>query len=102
MMNKTIIQYVRNRKGLRIGAIVATKSENGFNIGYSLCNKKDRFNKEMALKIAFGRAEFELVSPEIPRDISKMLPEFIERCKKYYRTQHEPKFRDYFQSVTSR
>jgi hypothetical protein len=101
-MNHTIIQYVRNKKGQRIGAIVATKSESGFNVGYSLCNKKDRFNKEMGLRIAFGRAEFEQISPEIPREIAKMLPEFIERCKKYYRTQHAPKFRDYFQPVTSR
>lgn len=94
----SIVQYIRDRKGLPVGAIVSVKSENGFNIGYSLCNRRDRFKKDLALKIAFARASFDLIRPDIPRDISKALPAFIERCQRYYKTKHTPKFKDYFET----
>jgi hypothetical protein len=91
-----VIQYVRNKKGRPTGVIVAIKSDQGFNVGYSLCNKKDRFDREMALKIAFGRAELHNQIPaEVPREICRIIPDFIARCKKYYRTDHEPSFVDY-------
>lgn len=81
----TVIQYVRDKKRVPRGVIVAVKSsEFGFVCGYSLCNKKDRFNKRMALKIAIGRAETHLTT-EAPHEIRKMLPTFLDRCKKYYK-----------------
>lgn len=82
----SVIQYVRNNKRIPHGVIVAVKCEDGFRIGYSLCNKKDRFNKRMALKIALGRAEigsFYVVQP--PHPVAKIVPAFVERCKKYYK-----------------
>lgn len=86
-----IIQYVRDRKGRPLGAIVAVKRKGGFMVGHSLCNRLDRFDRETALKIAFGRAEsWEVVPGDLPKDIAKRLPAFIERCKKYYRTETEP------------
>lgn len=96
---QTVIQYIRSNKKIPYGVVVAIKSDNGFRIGYSLCNKKDRFNKRMALKISLGRAEmsddsdfvfatcsgFMGESTRIPHSVRKMLPKFHDRCKKYYK-----------------
>jgi hypothetical protein len=89
----SVIQYVRNKKNIPLGVLVAIKTPEGFRIGYSLCNKKDRFNKNMALKIAIGRAGFglELGSGESyppsypPHPVRKMISAFYDRCKKYYK-----------------
>lgn len=95
----TVIQYIRNKKSVPCGVVVAIKSDNGFRIGYSLCSKKDRFSKDMALKIALGRVEmsddsdfvfatcsgFMGESTRIPHSVRKMLPAFTDRCKKYYK-----------------
>jgi len=86
----SVIQYVRNRKNIPHGVLVAIKTDEGFSIGYSLCNKKDRFNKRMALKIALGRAEWsgdpeERVPDPLPHPVRKIIPLFWERCKKYYK-----------------
>ena len=94
----TIIQYVRDRKNTPHGVIVALKAEDGsFRVGYSLCNKKDRFNKQMALKIAMGRADLsschtwrlypESLAFVMPHPVKKMIPAFLDRCKKYYKVQ---------------
>lgn len=84
----TVIQYVRDKKGVPYGVVVAVKVDDGYRLGYSLCNKKDRFSKDMALKIALGRALWSL-DPfgmnDIPHPVKKMLPTFSNRCKKYYR-----------------
>lgn len=91
----TVIQYIRCKKNIPHGVLVAIKTPEGFRIGYSLCNKKDRFNKNMALKIAIGRAEFvnsrDVGSPATgaehypPHPVRKMVPAFWDRCKKYYK-----------------
>lgn len=84
----SVIQYVRTKKRVPHGVLVAVKRGNGFICGYSLCNKKDRFNKRMALKIAIGRADTSVVVvEEAPHEVRKMLPSFVERCKKYYKVQ---------------
>lgn len=85
----TVIQYVRNKKRIPYGVLVAIKDVEGqgFTCGYSLCNKKDRFNKKMALKIAIGRAIITNIigANDSPHDVRKMMPAFFDRCKKYYK-----------------
>ena len=88
----SIVQYVRNKNNNLQGVIIALKSKNGFNIGYSLCNNKDKFDKNMAFKIAIGRAELDScwwqlcsMKKNIPYKIKKMIPSFADRCKKYYK-----------------
>lgn len=82
----TVIQYVRGRKNIPHGVVVAIKTEDGFRMGYSLCNKKDRFNKRMALKIAIGRAEIQDDGVRtLPHPVAKMIPAFTDRCKRYYK-----------------
>ena len=80
----TIIQYIRDKKRIPCGVLVAVKNLDGYNIGYSLCSKYDRFEKKMALKIALGRANIGDNSTT-PNIVSKMLPEFVNRCKRYYK-----------------
>lgn len=86
---KSVIQYVRNKKRRPMGVLVALKDSNspeGFRIGYSLCNKKDRFSKHMGLVVAIGRADVAVTEYGLPRDIAGLLPEFKARCRKYYKT----------------
>jgi hypothetical protein len=95
----TVIQYIRNKNRIPLGVVVAIKSADGYNLGYSLCRKGDRFNKRMALNIAIGRANLNgsnatdkqhrynvsLHHSTLPYAISKMMPTFVERCQKYYK-----------------
>lgn len=84
----SVIQYVRDKKRIPYGVIVAVKNSQGFTVGYSQCNKKDRFNKRMALKIAISRATdtgWNACHGVDPHAIDKMIPAFVERCKKYYK-----------------
>lgn len=83
----TVIQYVRNKKRIPYGVLVALKNSDGFTCGYSLCNKKDRFSKKMALKIAFGRANITNQDSvvAVPHEVRKMIPAFFDRCKRYYK-----------------
>lgn len=84
----TVIQYVRDKKRVPYGVLVAVKSGLGFTCGYSLCNKKDRFSKRLALKIALGRANedsIQTLSSNGPHEIRKVFPEFFNRCVKYYK-----------------
>lgn len=82
----TVIQYVRDKKGVPYGVVVAVKVDDGYRLGYSLCNKKDRFSKDMALKIALGRAEIKTDDVRVlPHPVARMVASFTDRCKKYYR-----------------
>lgn len=82
----SVIQYFRRKNAPR-GALVAIKTQDGFRVGYSLCRKGDRFNKKMAIQIAIGRANHahSEESTNIPREIRKIIPEFTQRCRKYYK-----------------
>jgi hypothetical protein len=80
----TIVQYIRDKNRIPTGVLVAVKSLEGYNIGYSLCSKYDRFEKKMALRIAVGRANFGDNST-MPYAVAKSMPSFLDRCKKYYK-----------------
>jgi hypothetical protein len=84
----TVIQYIRDNNRVPHGVLVAVKNPDGYNVGYSLCSKLDRFEKRMALNIAIGRANLNgsNATDKLPYAISKMMPTFIERCQKYYKT----------------
>ena len=87
----TLISYSRDKKGNPHGVLVAVKADDrrgDFNIGYSQCRKGDTFSKNMALKIALGRAEFDTSFESLqhmPHNLRKMLPSFIQRCERYYK-----------------
>lgn len=93
-----IRRFVRDTTGQPIGIIVGQKGLNRkWTIGWSKAATKrgDRFDKEMGLRIAVGRAnaadaknipyvcndrEF-----KIPHDIKKMLPDFKDRCERFFK-----------------
>jgi hypothetical protein len=87
----TVIQYVRNKKRIPYGVLVAIKDSNsshGYRFGYSLCKKVDRFSKKMALKVALGRSEVDwnnLGLKVLPHDINRMSTAFFDRCRRYYK-----------------
>jgi hypothetical protein len=90
--SSTLISYSRDKKSNPRGVLVAVKigDMGDFNIGYAQCRKEDKFSKNMGLKIAVGRAElgFNYNSLDnLPHNLRKMLPSFIQRCEKYYRTK---------------
>lgn len=51
-----LVQYIRNEQNQPIGVVVALVVENEVRLGVSVCNKKDKFNKKLAVEIAVGRA----------------------------------------------
>lgn len=99
----TIIHYVRDNKGNPRGVIVAVKLLDGnIGISWSYCRKTDRFTKDMALQIAIGRALTSAVhmrildagdrawiefASEMPHQIARDMAKFVDRCKKYYKTE---------------
>lgn len=96
--NKMIWQYVRDRKNRKVGVVVAYRTDNNIMLGWSLCNKKDKFDKIIALNKASQRArqigDFQKVGDRIwsynmednvPRSITNTFINLSQRAKRYYK-----------------
>ena len=87
----SLISYYRDKKNNPRGVLVAIPHGNSgdYVIGFSQCRKSDKFSKDMALKIAIGRAKDEHIETwhNAPHHIRKMLPEFVKRCERYYKVR---------------
>ena len=84
----TVIQYLRNKKRVPYGVLVAVKDEsNKYSFGYSVCSKEDSFSKDRALNIAIGRATEKSAdcAESLPHAVRKAAPAFFDRCKRYYK-----------------
>ena len=73
--------------GEPVGVIVSTERNK---LGWSLCSKKDRFNKEMGKRIAINRADYygtnkANVLEEAPNSIREELLKMYDRSNKYYK-----------------
>ena len=80
-----LIEYVKNRKGRRIGVVVATAKEE---IGYSLANEKagDKFNSELGLAIAVGRAKLGTTRfGDLPHTVATTYENMLDRAERYYK-----------------
>lgn len=86
-------QYIRNQNNQVIGLMLADIIDGNVRIGISRCHKKDRFNKELADKIALARMQFEehhngisdmtaLAAPFVSEQIDR----FNDRVKRYFKT----------------
>ena len=79
-----IIQYVRNKKNERIGVVVAVKNDKPlqrFSIGWSKChNTKDKFNKNVGLRIARTRAVHGNPMDKMPPQI--IVPVYNKMCER--------------------
>lgn len=85
-MSKEILQYIRNteNKNEKIGVLVAFKNkENQVRIGWSFVHGTDKFNKEMGLKIARGRAITGRIR-HVPQPVLDNIDPFLLRCEKYF------------------
>ena len=59
LLGTPVVKFVRDKRtNVKVGLVCATKgNDNRIYLGWSACNKKDDFNKEMAIKIAKGRMD---------------------------------------------
>jgi len=82
-----ITKRIRNNKGVK-GFLVAVKkeNENSYNIGFSLCNRVDEFDKDFGLALAINRALRTDRNPIIvPLSIRKSFHKFSTRAQKYFK-----------------
>lgn len=83
-------QYIRDKKNNPIGILLATKKDNVIHIGWSLCSKKDKFNKEKGMTIALGRMMFYyipqpgLIPFGIPNSIQENVAYIADRANRYF------------------
>ena len=90
-METQLVHYVKNRRGEKVGCVVA-KSFPGLKEIYvsgSLCHtKKDTFNKEDALALAEDRATamaFHGRSCALPHSLTNDIYEMVDRAHRYYK-----------------
>jgi len=87
-MKTEIFQYVRDKKNQKVGLVLAVKLDDYFmGVGWSRCCKRDRFNKDMAFRIARGRAavgDFYDTSKNAPRDVKKIVDKMVDRADRYF------------------
>lgn len=79
--NKTLITYIKNRSGHHIGVVVAVGRNQ---VGWSLCNHKDKFSKERALAMALGRACEGSKTP-VPPSAAKAVAQMTHRSERYFK-----------------
>jgi len=93
MTDKTLVQFVRDRKGQPRGMVVATVIDDQIRIGWSYTNTKlgDRFNKSRALQIALGRAKNgQRNSVTTPHSVSKVIEKMQNRAGFYFKNVINP------------
>jgi len=87
-----LITYVRDKNGQRVGAVVALLKEgNTIGLGWSKCNKQDKFDKERAKAIAKARAAF--ANADLPYGTNSVMPscmtesvnKMVRRANKYFK-----------------
>ena len=64
--------------------------------GHSMCDRKDRFDHEVAYKLAIARAikRFSSDTYEIPHSIKSEFKEMVDRMKIYYKDSKFPNWMD--------
>lgn len=92
MESNAIIEYVRDEEKNPFGVVVA-KDKN--EIGFSLCNPIDSWNKHIGLSIAFGRADKKSLDDQISEitiydycrreRLYNTIYSVKERAKKYFK-----------------
>lgn len=88
-MFKPLVKYTRDNKNHMNGVVVAIGKDQ---IGWSKCCKRDKFDKELALRIAFGRAHKcncdgppPLPPVFIPQSMLGEALQMLDRASRYYR-----------------
>ena len=81
--SNSFFEYYREEDQIR-GVVLALDKNL---IGWSLCNKLDTFDKDLAIKIAYGRAITGSNIP-IPHRIRPLYIKISERALKYYKDDY--------------
>jgi len=88
MKDTSLVQFVRDRDGQPRGLVVATVIDDKIRLGWSYTNTKagDRFNKEKAYRIAFGRAENRWGHQvKMPHNVKKVYEKMTDRAVRYFK-----------------
>ena len=86
--DKSLMQFVRDRKGNPRGVVVAAIVDNEVRYGWSYTNTKlgDRFDKRRGLVIAHGRIDNGWGDKtQVPHNVLKSLNHISNRAAKYYK-----------------
>lgn len=86
--DKSLMQFVRDRKGNPRGVVVATIVDNQIRYGWSYTNTKlgDRFNKHRGLAIAHGRIDNGWGhNVSVPHNVLKSLNHISNRAERYFK-----------------
>lgn len=83
---KMIIKHVRKVNGAPVATLVAEKTKkNEITVGWSLCNRKDNFNKHIGIDIATARLNRKNDTSSIPHLVRHNMGGFIGRAMKYFK-----------------
>lgn len=83
-----LTNYIKNNKNQKVGFVVAKLDEEGKIIyGWSLCNKRDKFNRERGLEIALGRMDKKPSWLSAPYSVVPHLWKMMDRAKRYYKVE---------------
>ena len=104
-----LVEYVRDDQGNKVGTVVVDIYNDVLKMGWSMCSPKDKFNKDMGKKVAYGRLlKYSLLTPdygidphEYRRFPTRMMPQLFNvvhslygRARTYYKQLNLP-FRDF-------
>jgi hypothetical protein len=94
-MSDVIVTYARGENRNPIGCLAAVRTEDGYDIGWSICHDNDSFNKKRARQIAIGRAKsgrgesifnFECIpGSKVEFLLDELESYFVPRCDKYFK-----------------
>jgi len=106
-MQTELKSYIRNKKKTPIGMVIVKKNSNGkVSVGWSLCCKKDKYDKETGYVKASNRQYYidnhEFVTTDrhienrsgyhtvwIPQSAYRTVTNMINRANKYFKNENE-------------
>lgn len=85
--------YLRDKHKQPHGIILANKVDDKIHVGWSVCNKKDKWNRAVGVMIAESRSgatkyynmQFEKYCELAPQKVRENMPRFIDRAKRYFK-----------------
>lgn len=91
-MRSELVKYVRGKHGQRKGVVVAVKGDfedpegtkSNFSIGWSALHPNDRFDRDIGLNIARGRA-VKGSNTKVPGYVMEDILEMSERASRYFK-----------------
>lgn len=82
-MPDTILKkWIKTKKG-RKGLVVGTVLNGSIKVGWSLCHRTDKFDKDLAHDLAFGRI-LNKKSDAPPESIASAVVHMEDRCQRYF------------------